>query len=264
MRERVSLIIPAHNEEERITKTLESYWQFFKEKKDNEKIKNFEILVVINNTSDRTEEIVKKFSKKYPEIRYLNLKEKGKGFAIIRGFKDALTRTNTLIGFIDADMSTPPNSFYRLITEIKNNDGIIANRWDKKSIFRYSFLKKLRSRGYNYFVRTLFLFQHQDTQCGAKLFKREILEKNIDKIVSSQWNFDVALLFCLKKESHAKIISIPTIWEEKGGSKILSMNTPSRMFISAIRLRLIHSPFNFIVRFYRKLPERLKIDKKLE
>lgn len=256
MKERVSLVIPAHNEEKRIGKTLESYWRFFKEKKDNKEIKDFEIVVVINNTRDLTEEIVKFFSKKCTEIRYLNFKEKGKGFAIIQGFKDGLTRDNTLMGFVDADMSTSPYSFYKLIKDIKNNDGAIANRWDKRSVFKYSLLKKFRSKVYNYFVRTLFLLPHPDTQCGAKLFRREVLEKNINKIVSSQWNFDVALLFCLKKESYANIISVPTAWEEKGGSKILSVNTPSRMFISAIRLRLIHSPLRFVVRFYRKFQKR--------
>lgn len=257
--EKISIIIPAHNEEKRIDKTLENYEQFFKEKKIKGKIEHFEILVIVNNSKDRTEEIVEKFSKKYPEIKYLVFKEGGKGFAITTGFKEALRKGSDLIGFIDADMSTPPNAFYILIKNIQDYDGVIANRWDKRSTFRYSVFKKIRSSVYNYLVRTLFLFPYKDTQCGAKLFKREVLEKNIRKIMSSQWNFDVALLFCLRRESKAKIISVPTIWEEKGESKILSINSPIRMFLSAMRLRLIHSPFKFIIRFYRKLPKKLQV-----
>ena len=68
---RFSLIIPAHNEERRIRKTLEEYGCFFRDKKIKKKI-DFEIIVVINNTQDKTEEIVKQASKTYPEIRYLN------------------------------------------------------------------------------------------------------------------------------------------------------------------------------------------------
>lgn len=257
----ISIVIPAYNEEKRIGKILEKYSLFFEEKKKKKEIKDFELLVVINNTKDKTEEIVKQFAKKYNEVRYLNFKQGGKGFAIIEGFKDALERDNKLIGFVDGDMSTPPEAFYDLILKIKNYDGIIADRWDKRSIItpKQSFLRRFISRGYNFIVRTLFLFPYKDTQCGAKLFKREVLEKNINKVVTSNWGFDIALLYCLKKESRAKIISIPTEWHDEVGSHINLKKTPIMMFASSIRLRLIHSPLNFLVRFYRKLPQKIKI-----
>jgi glycosyltransferase involved in cell wall biosynthesis len=257
----ISIIIPAYNEEKRIRKILEEYTKFFRQKKKNKEISNFEILVVINNTKDRTEDVVKEFSKKHHEVRYLNFEQGGKGFAIIQGFKDTLTRNNKLIGFVDADMSTPPEAFYDLVKNIRNYDGIIADRWNKKSVIipKQSFFRRFISRGYNLIVRTLFFLPYSDTQCGAKLFKREVLEKNLKKLVTSNWGFDVALLYCLKKESQAKIRSIPTIWHNEKGSKVDLKKTPIRMFASLIRLRLIHSPFKFLVRFYRKLPERLKI-----
>jgi len=258
----ISIVIPANNEEKRIRKTLETYGKFFSEKK--KEIKDFEILVVINNTKDKTEDVVKEFSKKYPEIRHLNFKIGGKGFAIIEGFKDSLKGKSEIIGFIDADMSTPPEAFYELIKTLEKNKrigGVIANRWDKRSRIspKQSFFRRFISRGYNLIVRTLFLFPYNDTQCGAKVFRREILEGNVNKIISSQWNFDVALLFCLRKEANAKIIDIPTIWEDKHASKINLKRTPLLMFASVIRLRLLHSPFKFLVRAYRKLPEKLKV-----
>ncbi len=257
---KVSIVIPAHNEEKRIGKTLEDYTKFFRNKK--EEIEKFELLVVLNACEDNTKKIVKKVKKRFKEIKYLDFKRGGKGFAIREGFKDALKRDFDLIGFIDADMSTPPKSFYFLIKNIKNADGAIANRWDKRSVFNYSLLKKIRSRIYNIYVRILFLFppDFEDTQCGAKIFKSSILEKNIGKLISSDFNFDVALLFCLKNEDNAKIKSLPTFWEEKGGSKVFSIKSPLRMFLSAIRLRLFHSPFKFIIKFYGKItPEKLKL-----
>ncbi len=260
----VSIVIPAHNEEKRIKKTLESYSEFFREKKIKGEIKDFEILIVINNSQDRTEEIVKEFLKKYPEIRYLNFKQGGKGFAIIEGFKYALGKENEFIGFVDADMSTAPEYFYELIKNIKGYDGAIADRWNRKSILQYSLPKKIRSRIYNLWVRALFLLPYKDTQCGAKLFKREILERNIRKIVSSDFNFDVALLFCLRKEENARIISVPTVWKEAEGSTIFSIKSPIRMFLSALRLRLVHSRFRFFLRAHHKLPEKLKISSLIE
>jgi len=260
----ISIVIPSHNEEKRIRKTLEVYGKFFSDKKRKKEIKDFEILIVINNTKDKTEEVVKEFSKKYSEIKYLNFKLGGKGFAIIEGFKDALKGKSEIMGFIDADMSTPPEAFYDLIKTLERNKragGVIANRWDKRSIIspKQSVFRRFISRGYNSIVRALFFFPYRDTQCGAKVFRREVLEGNMNKMISSQWNFDVALLFCLKKEANAKIIDIPTIWEDKQASKINLRRTPIMMFASLIRLRLIHSPFKFIVRAYRKLPAKLKM-----
>lgn len=257
----ISIVIPAHNEEKRIKNTLENYGSFFLEKKKKGEINDFEILVVINNTQDKTEEIVKEFSKKYKEIRHLNFKQGGKGFAIMGGFKDALKRDNELIGFVDADMASPPEAFYELVKNIGRYDGIIADRWHKKSkiIPKQSLFRRFISRGYNIIVRVLFLMPFRDTQCGAKLFKRKVIEDNQKKLKTINWNFDIALLYCLRKESNAKIKSIPTIWHDEKGSKVNLKRTPIMMFASSMRLRLIHSPFEFIVRFYRKLPERMKI-----
>lgn len=257
---RVSIVIPAYNEENRIGKMLDSYCEYFSRLKE-QKILDFEILVVINGTTDNTEGVVKEYQKKFKEIIYMNrLDIAAKGLAILEGFKDALKRENNLIGFVDGDLATPPEAYYDLIKSIGNDDGIIPIRWDKRSkiLIEESLFRKMLSYGYNLMVRSLFLFPYRDTQCGAKLFKREILEKNVNKIVTSTWGFDIALLFCLRKESNAKIKSIPTIWEDKKGSKINFKRTPFRMFASAIRLRMIHSPFRELVRIYRKLPEKMK------
>ncbi len=256
MVERISIVIPAHNEEKRIGRTLENYLFYFRElRKKN--VLDFEIIVVLNNCSDRTFEVVGKY--KCDELKILDFKTGGKGFAVIKGFKEALKGNSTLIGFIDADMATPPNAFYGLIRNLGNCDGIIANRWDERSkITNYGLLRKITSRGYNSIIRVMFFLPFNDTQCGAKVFRRKIIQENIRKIVSSQWNFDVALLFCLRKESNAKIKSIPTEWSDIVGSKINIRKAPINMFLSAVRLRMIHSPFRNFVRIYHNLPERWK------
>lgn len=254
-KEKLSIVIPARNEEKRIVNTLRVYGDYFRKKGVN-----FEILVVLNNCTDNTLGVVKEAQKEFKEIRYLDLEPGGKGFALIEGFKDALKRDNELIGFVDADMSSPPGAFYDLVKNIGDADGAIADRWAKGSKMEYSAFKKVRSLVYNYYVRGLFWFPYRDTQCGAKLFKRKILEENIHKIVSSNFNIDVALLFCFRKESNARIKSVPTFWIDREGTTVNLMVSPAKMFLAAMRLRLIHSPFKFVVRFYRDVwPKFLKM-----
>jgi dolichyl-phosphate beta-glucosyltransferase len=257
MWKKVAITMPAHNEEQRIGITLKKYFDYFLELK-SQGILDFEIIVVLNACVDNTKKVVEKFY--YDELKVLEFKRGGKGFAVIEGFKNALQRDNDLIGFVDADNATPPNAFYGLVQNINNYDGIIANRWDKRSKIYppRPWFFSLRSIIFNFLVRSLFFFTYRDTQCGAKLFTRNFVQSVVPKLGSSEWSFDVDILYYAHRDN-AKIKSIPTEWHNKEGSKISFSKTPGRMFFSVIRLRLVHSPFHFISRFHGKLPEKLKV-----
>ncbi|MFH1711032.1 MAG: glycosyltransferase [Nanoarchaeota archaeon] len=249
---KIAIVMPAHNEEKRIEKTLEEYGKFFKKKKKEKEINNFEIIVVINNTQDRTEEIAKKMSKKYREIRCLNFKQKGKGFAIIEGFKDALKRDFDLIGFVDADMATTPEGYYALAENIEGYGGIIASRWVRGSVIKtkQSFLRRVLSRGFNLIVRFMFLMPYEDTQCGAKIFRRKVIERVVGELYLTQWAFDINLLYLCKKKEF-KIREYPTTWQDRTDSKLDVMKIPIQMFTGVLRLRLINSIFEPLLKQLR-------------
>ncbi len=257
--ERLSIIIPAYNEEKRIGKTLESYGKFFQRVVKEKKLGSFEILVVINNTHDKTEEVVRFWQKKFGELRFLNLKQGGKGFALVEGFTDALTRDNTLIGFADADMATKPPAFYELVKNIGNFDGILASRWKKGAKnMNYLLKRKITSRGFNFLTRAILFLPFSDTQCGAKVFRRNSISQVVGEIGTTRWNFDVDMLYRMVRKG-LRIKELPTVWEDKEGSKISLAKVPLQMFSGLMRLRLLFSPFKFIVDLYDKLPERLKL-----
>lgn len=244
--EKISIIIPAYNEEKRIERTLTTYGKFFDKLKKDKKL-DYRIIVVINNTKDKTEDIVKKCKVKNRNIEYLNFKQGGKGFAIIEGFKYALGSDSNLLGFVDADMATPPQAFYDLIIGIKDLDGTIASRWIKGSIVEGRTLKKrIFSSAFNFIVRSLFLFNYRDTQCGAKIFRKKVIACILPELNITQWAFDVNLLHVCKK--HGFIIKeIATVWQDRTGSKIKA-STPFQMFAGVIRLRIINSPFEPLFR----------------
>jgi len=255
---KVSVIIPAYNEEKRIGRTLEKYSLYFENLRKSNQL-DYEILVVINNTTDRTEEIVKKSAEKNKRINFLNLKPGGKGYAIREGFRKALDDENDLIGFVDADMSTLPEDFYFLIRKIGRDDGIIASRYVKGSVVkpRPSIQRTAASRVFNVFIRGLLFMPYRDTQCGAKLFKTEALKKTISDISMSQWAFDVDLLYCLRKRNY-KIKEVPTRWSDREYSKINFMQAGPLMALAILRLRLINSPFKSFIRIYNFMFNSLK------
>lgn len=244
----LTIVIPAYNEEKRIGKTLEEYIQFFSEKLSND----FDIFIVLNGCRDNTLDVVKKFSRKYPNIDYINIKEAiGKGGAIIEGFKKA---DSNFIGFVDADGATPARAFYDLYINIGNNEGIIASRWIRGANIgkKQPISRRIASRIFNLWVRFLFGIKVRDSQCGAKLFTKDAVRKVQDGLGITRWGFDVDLLYLMKK-NNLKIIEIPTEWNEPGGSKLNLKKISYEMFLSTIRLRLIYSKFIFIVKIYDRV-----------
>lgn len=239
---KLSIIIPAYNEETRIAKTLENYTSFF-----NKTLKDYEIIVVLNGCVDNTFEIVSKISKKNKTLNVLEFKEKiGKGSAIKQGFKIA---KGDLIGFVDADSSTSPEEFLKLYNNISDYDGIIASRWMKGSVIskKQPFLRIIFGRVFNFIVNILFGFHYKDTQCGAKLFKKNAVEKIIDNIGLTKWAFDIDVLYLMKRNKF-RIIEFPTTWGDSPESKLKLWKTVKQMALSVVRLRLYYSPFKFIAK----------------
>ena len=254
---KISIIIPAYNEEKRIGTNLKNYSDFFESLRKSKKL-DYEILIVINNTKDRTLEIVQKQAKANNRIGYLDLVRGGKGYAVLEGFKDALKRNNSLIGFVDADGSTSPEAFYDLIASIGDNGGVIASRYAPGALVepKPSRGRIISSRAYNSFIRALLLIPYRDTQCGAKLFRKEAIRDVLPKLTLSKWAFDVDLIYSIRKEGY-KIKEIPTTWSDKEYSKINFMKAGPWMALGVMRLRLLNSPFKSLIRIYDKLLNKI-------
>ncbi|MGB8367486.1 MAG: glycosyltransferase [Candidatus Babeliales bacterium] len=241
---KLSIIIPAHNEEKRIQKTIESYHSFFAKK-----IENFELVIVLNGCTDRTLSIVKKLSQQLSSLVIINTTDAGKGLAIKIGFTNALKRANDLIGFVDADMATAPEAFYKLVQNVGVADGIIASRY-MQGAWVYPPRPRYKRWGskivYEPAVKLLFNLPYYDLQCGAKLFKRETIETIILHIIISDWAIDLELLYLCKKYKFT-VKEFPTVWYDQTDSK-LTLRGGMRMLGSTVGLRLWHSPLRFLFR----------------
>ena len=155
-------------------------------------------------------------------------------------------------------MATGPEAYYDLVRNLRQSDGVIASRGLRQSKVNTSFIRKLTNRGFNFVVKSFLFLPYSDTQCGAKLFTNKAIKCIIDKIGMTAWAFDIDLLYQLRKNGF-RIKEIPTIWEDIEGSTLNLTTVPFKMFSSVVRMRILHSPFRFLIRLYDKLPERLKI-----
>lgn len=229
----VCIVIPAYNEEQRIEKTLEAYAKYFSQKPEKTTF-----LVVANNCKDKTVEVVQKVQKTHKNIQYLDLKPGGKGFAIKEGFKWALEGDFDLIGFVDADMATQPQYFYDLIDASVDLDGAIASRYAPGAQVspKRPFLRKLGGKFYNWMLRTRLGINFKDTQCGAKIFTKDTVEKITPHMQEKGWAADLEMLY-LSKLFGKKIKEVATTWSDQPGthlqitSKLMKefLNSPKRI-----------------------------------
>jgi glycosyltransferase involved in cell wall biosynthesis len=218
---KLSIVIPAYNEEKRIGRTLEQYAAFFDTLQQHNTM-CYELVVVLNGCKDKTIDVVQQAQKNCSAVRIIDLKDAGKGLAVAAGFRDALKRDNDLIGFVDADGATAPQQFCELVEKIGASDGIIASRYMKASqifpAYRPWYSEIGRRIIYHPVIRVLYRMPYADFQCGAKLFTRASLEKIESDLTVKQWGFDVELLYRCKQHG-LSICEIPTVWHDQSDSK---------------------------------------------
>jgi glycosyltransferase involved in cell wall biosynthesis len=241
------ILIPAYNEEARIEPVLRDYAQFFQKNYSGK----FRIFVVLNGCTDDTLGVVKRVAAEFPEVRALEFRSAiGKGGAIIEGLR--LASLGDVIGYTDADGATPPHAFLDLVKKINGADCVIGSRWLPGAVIHQSQTGKRQfaSRVFHFIVQLLFWMNIRDTQCGAKVMKREAAEKIHDNLLIADMAFDINLLFALKRAGF-RILEVPTEWTDQAGSKVTLGRSSLTMLLSVIRIRLIYWPW--IYRLLRPL-----------
>lgn len=238
---RLLLLIPAHNEEQRIGPVLREFAEHFRRHYPG----SFRIVVVLNGCTDNTEGVVGRMAADFPEITYLNFPERiGKGGALIEGLK--LAPEADLIGYVDADGATGPAAFLKLVSLAPQADCVIGSRWLPGAVLhqRQPWLRRLFSRAFHLIVQVLLRLNLKDTQCPAKVLHRAAVEAVHDALQIADLAFDVNLLYVLKRRGF-RILEVPIEWTDKLGSKVTQslLRSAMVMFLSVVRLRLVYSPF---------------------
>ena len=241
------LLIPAYNEERRIEPVLRDYARFFQEHYHGKS----QIVIVLNGCTDNTLGVVQKVAAEFPAIRALEFKEPiGKGGALIEGLR--LSSHADLVGYTDADGATPPHAFYELVKHIGEADCVVGSRWLPDSIIHQEQAshRKFASRAFHLIVQLLFWLNIHDTQCGAKVMKREAVEKIHPYLRIADMAFDINLLVALHRAGF-RILEIPTEWTDQAGSKVMLFHSSLAMFLSVVRVRLIYWPW--VYKLFRPL-----------
>lgn len=223
---KLSIVIPAHNEEDSIDETL----TYLYERLCQDNIEH-EIVVVNDNSSDDTEKILQALQSKIPTLVYYNNEPpNGFGFAVRYGLNHF---TGDCVAIMMADLSDSPDDlvkFYRKMNE-GGYDCVFGNRWGKEGeVIDYPATKKFLNRLANNIVKSLFRVRYNDCTNAFKLYRKETIE-GLKPFLSPHFNLtlEIPLKAIVRGYSYAVV---PNSWRNRkaGESKLKVKEMGSRYF----------------------------------
>jgi glycosyltransferase involved in cell wall biosynthesis len=226
----LSIIVPAYNEEHRLPHALEQIFAFLQEQSYTA-----EVLVVENGSTDRTYKIASEFANQHSNLYILQEKQRGKGNAVRLGM---LQSRGEFRFMCDADLSMPIAEVNNFIPPVLNDADIAIASREVKGAVRYNepYLRHLTGRVFNSLIRMIVLPGLQDTQCGFKCFRAQVVEEIFRYQTLSGWSFDVEILYIAQRKGY-RIREVPIHWYFNADTKISVLNDSWKMFLDLLTIR---------------------------
>ena len=241
-----SIIIPAYNEEKRISPVLNDICRFVSENK-----LPWDVIVAIDG-NDTTYDIAESFAETYDFISIDRSNERsGKGGAIKRvlpqidGEFTILMDADNSVGFIDIVEAIP---------HLEKSDTLILSRYTGKN--KIPLLRRFLSRGFNIIVRSITSLNVSDTQSGYKLFRSDFFVGAMRRVTVTNASYDVALLYHIKKMG-GRITETPAEYIHADNGKLNPLSMAMSFGISLVAFRIRTSPLyahvpQFLIKLYRR------------
>ena len=235
---KLSVVIPAYNEEDRIVTTVENTLAYLSDRFDES-----EVLVVSDGSRDGTARVVNAFSP--PPGVALELHEyqpnRGKGYAVRYGM---LRAKGDVILFMDADYAVPMEEVEKGLRCINGGfDIAIASRAlaGSKIRSRQNFFRELSARIYTLVQMVYLQIPYRDTQCGFKLFTRDAARQLFPQQRLHSVIFDPEILW-LAKRMCLSVAEFPVCWTHVGDSRIQYDSLGKSLFVfqELFRIRKLH------------------------
>ncbi len=222
---KLSIVIPAYNEEGSITETLlKLYETLLKYKVDHE------IVVVNDNSKDNTEKILSELKAQIPSLNYFtNEGPNGFGYAVRYGLDRF---TGDCVAVMMADLSDDPEDLIRYYNKMQEGfDCVFGSRWIKGGkVIDYPWLKKIINRVANTIVRIFIGIRYNDTTNAFKLYRKEVIT-GLKPFLSPHFNLTLELPLKAIIRGYSYSI-IPNSWTNRkyGESKLKIKEMGSRYF----------------------------------
>jgi len=231
----LSIVVPARNEEYRLTNTIETAADWCRQN-----ALNCEIVIVENASTDSTLDVVENLSVRFSNVRHLRCPKRGKGNAVRAGI---LASKGRCVMFMDADGAALPVEIDKLVTCIENGcDIAIGSRLGGAgtgTVVTRSRRRAILSQLLNAVLRPLIPSGISDAMCGFKMFRQEAARQIFSILKIGGWAFDIEALYLAKMKGFT-VTEVPISWEQQAGSSVGLFLDPIKILIDAARVPFLH------------------------
>ncbi|MCA9931002.1 MAG: glycosyltransferase family 2 protein [Anaerolineales bacterium] len=218
MKPYLSVIIPAYNEEKRISKTLGIVYDYLMQKPFS-----WELLIVLDGPTDNTMDVIKTFAAGKENIRWIDRKEnRGKGYTVREGM---LAARGEIRLFTDADNSTDISHFDQMKPLFEKGFPVVIASRDAKDVsgakqaVPQPFLKRFLGNAGNLFIQMMAVPGIWDTQCGFKAFSAPAARRIFSVAVNDSWVFDIEALALARRFGY-KIGLVAAYWVDDANTHV--------------------------------------------
>ena len=183
----LSLITPVHNGEAFIEANLRCILETLEQLG-----RPFEVIVVCDGGTDSSADLARALHDSRVVVLE-HVENLGKGHAITRALQAARGR---LVGWLDSDLDVHPRAIIdaALLFDRAPIDAAIGSKRHPDSRVDYPLVRRIYSWGFQALVRLLFRINVRDTQVGAKLFRRELIDTVEPLLLVKRYAFDLEVL----------------------------------------------------------------------
>ncbi len=227
----LSIIIPAYNESERIVPTIGAIASHVSDLGFP-----WELILADDGSTDETVALAEGLE--LVNMRVLKAAQNGgKGSAVRRG---VLVAEGDYVLFADADNSTPIEEVENLLNKLRYDgyDVAVGSRAaDGASEQDKSFMRHLLSNGLRWIVSNVFSIGVRDTQCGFKMYTREVARRLHETQTLMGFSFDLEILYLANKFRY-NIAEVPVTWIDAPGSKVDPIKEAQRFIRDLLKIKL--------------------------
>ena len=241
-----TIIIPAYNEEKRISPVLNDICRFI-----SENSLPWDVIAAIDG-NDATYDIAESFAETYGFITVDRSHERGGKGGAIKRVLPKIDGEFTIL--MDADNSIGFPEIVRAVQQLDKSDAIILSRYNGKNSI--PMLRRLLSRGFNIIVRSISGLNVSDTQSGYKLFRSDLFVNAMRKVTVTNASYDVPLLYYIK-EMGGRITETAAEYTHAGSGKLNPISMAMSFGISLVAFRIRNSPLyshvpQFLIDLYHR------------
>ena len=233
----LSLVLPAHNASLYIEDNVRTVVKTLERLREP-----FEVIVVCDGSTDGTADRARRVAD--DRVRVLHYPQnEGKGHAICHGISEA---TGRLIGWLDSDLDIDPEFVLAAVREFETQDAdaVIGSKRASGAEVDYPAIRRVYSWGFQMMVRLFFRVNVRDTQVGAKLFRREMLDTVTPLLLVKRYAFDLEVIAVGAEFGFDRVRESPVRLDYRFTGTGINWEAVKRMFLDtlaiAYRIHLRH------------------------